>query len=53
MKKCGHCDGLGLVQAGSRELDKIDRVVADVIALNIVKKVCKACHGEGFFNVEE
>jgi len=54
MKKCGQCDGLGLVQAGSRELNKIDRVVvADVVGLRIVKRVCKACHGEGFFNVEE
>jgi len=47
MKKCGHCDGLGLVQAESREL------VADVGGLRIVKRVCKACHGEGIFNVEE
>jgi hypothetical protein len=53
MKKCGHCDGLGLVQAESRELDKIDRVVADVVALSIVKKVCEAYHSEGFFNVEK
>ena len=47
MKKCGHCNGIGLIQAESHELDKIDRVVSTV------KKVCKACHGEGFFNVEE
>ena len=53
MKKCGHCNGLGLVQAESHELDKIDPVVADVVGLSIVKKVCKACHGEEFFNVEE
>jgi hypothetical protein len=33
----GHCDGLGLVQAESRELDKIDRVVADMVGLSIVK----------------
>ena len=51
MKKCGHCDGLGLFQAESRELDKIDRVVANVVALSIVKKVCEACHGEGFLTL--
>ena len=52
MKKCGHCDGLGLVQAESRELDKIDTVIANVVGLSSVKKVCKAGHGEGVITYE-
>ena len=51
--KCSHCNGLGLVQAENRELDQIDRVVVNVVGLNSVKKVCKACHGKEVITYNE
>jgi hypothetical protein len=40
--KCSHCDGLGLVQAVPQRLDEIDRMVANVVGLSSVKKMCRA-----------
>lgn len=52
MKQCEHCRGFGLAQADPKQLDEIDMMLVRMMGKERIKKICRFCHGKGYFETE-